>query len=166
MIIGLATQEVTRTDSEGNEVTFVLRKALSPYECEQAAEQVGFRGINAILAQSGKDGLRDVIDALNTGETPKSIAERLNKGQTVPEDEESAADREARDKALRAQYDLDWAAAKLVKRWSYRDEDGRRIPVKIEYIRLLEAPMRSWLHDRTWAAMRQHLPDEHLAGNS
>ena len=60
------------------------------------------------------------------------------------------------EQAARALYDLDFAALKLVESWSYRDS-GRKVPVKLKYIRLLDAKTRAWLHDKAWAAMRIHL---------
>lgn len=167
MIIGLQTETVTRPNTEDLDgpVTFKLRTALSPYECEQAAEQVGFRGINAIMAQTGKTGLRDVIDALSSGRSAEDIATELNDGETPPDAGE--AEGEAKDETkLRAMYDLDWAAARLVRSWSYRDDKGRKVPVKLKYVRMLDATTRSWLHDKVWAAMRHHQPEDVREGNS
>ena len=75
------------------------------------------------------------------------------------------------DDPARQQYDLDKASKSLIKGWSYRypsRNGGKRgkVPVKLETIRMLDAETREWLHDRAWAAMRQHLPEDALAGNS
>ena len=136
---------------------------LSPHECEEARRHLGFASIGSITEAVGSSGLKDVIAALNDGESAEDIAEKVNAqaGEETPS-EATETDGEG----LRAQFDLDYAAKRLIKSWSYRDDKGRKIPVKIDTIKMLDADTRAWLHDQAWTAMRPYLPEDVLAGNS
>ena len=189
MIIGLQTERmsfVSPNDPDKTVNIFVVRKALSPYQIEKARRQVGYEAISQIVDAAGADGLQDILSALNQGKTPEEIKAELDAAPKAlppgddtgveigtgspPEDEPEvpvqAQPLEALRASRKARFDMDWAAAQWIKAWSYRDEKGRKIPVKVKYIRMLDRPTRDFVHDGTWEAMRHDLGDEELAGNS
>ena len=73
------------------------------------------------------------------------------------EDAEAGADPDAEPKGDRGGFDMDWAATKIIKAWSYRFPGGKKVPVQLKYVRRLDAQTRDWLHDRTWDAMQDGL---------
>ena len=177
-IIGLETERVSPPHEP--ETTFVLRTALSPYECEWVRERTDLEAVGNLASAVGPDALEGVFKAIDAGKAAADIVDDLNRASVLsisPEtegvgddDEElsaantvAAKKREAdeADQAARACYNLDIAAVKLIKSWSYR-----KVPVSLKYVRRLDAKTRAWLHDKTWAAMRIHLPEDVLAGNS
>ena len=158
-IIGLQTEKVSPPNEP--ETTFVLRLALSPRECERAASKTGYEAFGDLTHGVGADAVRTVIAALNEGKSAAEIVERMNEGEE-PETDEAKPDPDD----VRARYDLDYAAFRLIKAWSYRRENGSKIPVKLKYVRDQDRDTRAWLHDKAWAAMRQHLPEDELEGNS
>ena len=164
-MIGLTTETVSPPHEP--DTTFVLRTALSPYECEWVKESAGQEAMGSLARAAGSGAIEAVFKAIDAGRETAEIVDDLNAklDEDTDEDEESEDTDEDTEKAVRAQYDLDFAAVKLVKEWSYKD-NGRKIPVKLRYVRLLDAKTRKWLHDKAWAAMRIHLPEDVLAGNS
>ena len=61
--------------------------------------------------------------------------------------------------AMRAQYDLDYGAFRMLKSWSLARK------VKLAHVRDLDTATRRWLQDLAWERLRRIRPEE-LAGNS
>ena len=187
-MIGLETEQVSPPHEP--ETMFVLRTALSPYECEWVRERTDLEAVGNLASAVGPDAIQSVFRAIDAGRAAADIVDDLNEVETpvlaispavddgedddvakVTAANETAArkaktaakkrEADAVEQAARALYNLDIAAVKLVKSWSYR-----KVPVNLKYVRLLDTKTRAWLHDKTWAAMRIHLPEDVLAGNS
>lgn len=158
--MGMIGLETVRVSPPGDsDAVFVLRTALSTYECEKAKRQLGFSSMGEFVDAVGSDGLQDLLKALGQGRKPEDIAEEMG----LPEDD---AEAEEDADAQRAQYDMNYASKLLIKSWNYRDLKGRKMPVTTENIAKLDRDTLKWLHDRAWDGMREHLPKEELEGNS
>ena len=182
-IIGLETERVNPPHEP--ETTFILRKALSPYECERARSQSAFNSMDRMLESIGPEGFQTVIRALNEGQSaeqiqrsvgPRALPGEVEVGNVADLPDEDAddesdvivgdvADLAPEDADERDQYDLDSAAKRLVKAWSYRDSKGRKVKVTVEHIRMLDLKTRTWLHDKTWAAMQPSMANGARQGN-
>ena len=182
-MIGLTTEKVSPPHEP--DTTFVLRTALSPYECEWVKERAGQEAMGSLARAVGPEGIDAVFKAIDAGREAADIVDDLNDATPVlalspatdgdddaavkvtAANKAAASKKQADDteRAARSEYDLDFAALKLIKAWSYKDA-GRKVPVTLDFIRLLDAETRAWIHDKAWAAMRIHLPEDVLAGNS
>ena len=183
-LIGLETERVSPPHEP--ETWFVLRTALSPWECEKARQQLGFQTMGNMVEAVGSDGFQGIMDALDRGESAEAIVARANERLLPPGDgvevgdvadlEDEGPEVEVGDVAdlgdgepedevpLRERYDLDAAAKRLIKAWSYRGERGKKVKVTVEHIRMLDRRTREWLHDRVWAAMQPSLATDERLG--
>ena len=149
-IIGLETRLLESPSG----AQFRVRTALSPDECQKAKEREAFRQVGAMVESAGREGMAAIIGSIESGRDADEIVV------------EQGGDADEGPKSLRGQFDLDWAAAQLLKSWGFRYESGRRVPVKAKFIQRLDTETREWLHDLTWEAMRAQIEEGAHEGNS
>ena len=170
-IVGLHTERVSPPHDP--ETVFVLRTALAPALIEQAQKESGYEVLGMLARSAGPGAVQGLLEALGSGRDAEDIAEEMNAGPKAigpgdgprvgtgppPEDAEDTEAGAAPDapKGDRGGFDMDWAATKIIKSWSYRFPGGKKIPVEMRYVRRLDAQTRDWLHDRTWDAMQDGL---------
>ena len=160
MIIGLETETVSPPHDP--EATFVLRLALPVSVAERARSIAGFTALANLSTAAGSSQVQSLLDALKSGASAEDVADEVNAamGEETPENTDD----------MREQYDMDYLTYRLIQSWPYRKSGdyttGKKIPVKLKYVRMLDAETRTWLHDKAWEAMRMYLPKEQLEGNS
>lgn len=136
---------------------------MSPYHVQKAHVAKGREafGIRAEIedAFGTFERFLEVAEAVRGVQSRPELpaAEHAEESVPEPEPEESVSD-------TRSQYDLDVAAVAAVKAWGYRSPGGAPLPVKLEYVRLLDAATRDWLHGIVWETMLPVVEGE-SAGN-
>ena len=139
-MIGLQTRTVAAPDG----TSLVVRLALSVEECadaKQAALNKSLARGREVAKAAGYKG----FDELQEAAGKRAI-------DAAPEEEPDPRD----------SYDLDFAAARLVKSWPYTDAEGDVVEINARHVGYLDRETREWLHDLTWQAMQEHLPDSDM----
>lgn len=174
MIIGLHVEKVDIPHDPENWMR--VRTALSPYsamKARAAKQNENLKMIAETRADIGDEGIRNIVDMLESGKSAKKIADEINsralpsaernevgsaeQPEVLPAEEDVQVDQEEeeeKEETLRAKYDLDVAAKELIVDWSYLDERKRPLPVKLKYIRHLDEATRQWIHNLAWEAMK------------
>ena len=152
-ILGLKT--VLVSPPHDPDTTFRVRTELSPHQILVARKQISYQAMAHMAEASGPGAVNDIIEALREGRSPEDIEAELNEGPRrlgpgdrtdvevgtgVPPEDEEAGEIEWEE------YDMDYLGAELVKSWSYKDPRGHRVPVKVRYVRRLDALTREWVH--------------------
>ena len=175
-ILGLKTYRISPPHDP--DAVFRLRTELAPSQILTARKQVGYEAMAHMAEAAGPGAVNEILEALSEGQSAEEIEARMDGprrlGSGASEEEPGVEvgtgappdDPDQPQEQPREHYDLDWAAAQLIKSWSYRDSAGRKIPVKVKYIRRLDVLTRAWLHDLTWEAMQDGLGVTATEGNA